>query len=61
MKSNQQRKKKYNILPKYNGIYAKCKQPHKRYQLMANEASGNGKCWWIYNYVMATATYRGWK
>jgi hypothetical protein len=57
MKSNQQRKKKYNVLQKYNGVYAECKQPHKRYQLMANIASDNGRCWWIYMHIMSNSQY----
>lgn len=61
MKNSEYRKKNKKPLPSFNGDYDKCKTPHERYQLMANKASGGKKCWWIYTYVMASASYRGWK
>ena len=37
--------------------YGKIKQGHARNMKMANNASDNGRCWWIYSYILGNITY----
>jgi hypothetical protein len=43
----------------YSKEYASCKDANTRFMKMANLASDNGRCWWIYNYIMANSKYKG--
>lgn len=50
--------RKYKTKRRYNSDYDDCPNHSLRNKKMANIASGYGRCWWIYRYIMANATYR---
>ena len=54
--SNSQRKYKKERL--YSKEYDDCSSQNLRNKKMANLSSDNGRCWWIYNYIMSNANYR---
>ena len=50
--------RKYKIKRRYNSDYDDCPDQSRRNKKMANIASDDGRCWWIYHYIMANATYK---
>ena len=50
--------RKYNTVRIYNKEYDDCPTNNLRNKKMANLASDNGRCWWIYTYIMSNETYR---
>ena len=50
--------RKYKTKRRYNSDYDDCPNHSLRNKKMANIASGYGRCWWIYHYIMANASYR---
>ena len=53
-----EQRKKYNIIRLYNQEYDDCPTQNLRNKKMANMASDNGRCWWIYKHIMSNAQYR---
>tara|TARA_R100001082_G_C4362976_1_gene160316 strand:- start:2185 stop:2421 length:237 start_codon:yes stop_codon:yes gene_type:complete len=59
--SSSERKPKHRYTKEkiYTKEYSGCKDASSRFIKMANNASDNGRCWWIYNYIMANSKYKG--
>lgn len=54
----QGKRRKYIKEELYNQEYHDCPTPNARNRKMANIASDNGRCWWIYQWIMANSMYR---
>tara|TARA_R100000773_G_C4147940_1_gene71346 strand:- start:276 stop:473 length:198 start_codon:yes stop_codon:yes gene_type:complete len=45
--------KKQGFRKNYDNMYSNRKSSHNRVQEMALKASDNGRCWWIYKFLMS--------
>ena len=53
-----EQRKKYTKETIYLKEYHDCTNQNERDRRMADVASDNGRCWWIYRFIMANAQYR---